>query len=435
MTYPLSSDVTSGQPTAYQHYNNLRSDALRFGQLEADAVNLGALMQRFEKNLNLVALDTDRVRVEASTAAPVSLVIHGVPLLATVNVDLPSGSKPSGSAATWYIFAERSASSTTFTLNANTSATEGTDQRLIGQCYWDGSNIEPESIRIQEFTYYSSQLNLVDPQVCQGRLTLTTGTPVPTSDVTSGTLYFTPYKGSRISLYVHDYGWKLYPFSEINISLSGKTSATNYDVFVYDNLGTLTLELIAWASATARATAIVLQDGVYVKTGALTHRFLGTVRMSATSTAADTVSKRYVWNMYNRIARSFAQSDATDSWTNTSASWTNWNGSVNNSVSAVFGLDETMIELVFNATAKSTARGATVGIGVDSSSVNSAYSTYTFSTTESAVTANYRAYPGLGYHIFYMLETAIGATPNVTFYGDGGYSPGGLSGLSGVFEA
>ena len=41
MTYPLSSEVSSGQPTAAAQYNNLRRDALRLGQADADAATHG----------------------------------------------------------------------------------------------------------------------------------------------------------------------------------------------------------------------------------------------------------------------------------------------------------------------------------------------------------------------------------------------------------
>jgi hypothetical protein len=61
-------------------------------------------------------------------------------LQASANVDLPS-SQFSGGAATWYVFAVRSAGSQTFTLAVNTSAAEATDQRLIGEAMWDGSNV------------------------------------------------------------------------------------------------------------------------------------------------------------------------------------------------------------------------------------------------------------------------------------------------------
>ena len=47
MTYPLSFPVTPGQPTAADHYNNLRKDTLTLGQTDADAVNLGAFFKRF----------------------------------------------------------------------------------------------------------------------------------------------------------------------------------------------------------------------------------------------------------------------------------------------------------------------------------------------------------------------------------------------------
>ena len=56
MTYPLSSAVSAGQPTAVDHYNNLRLDALYLGQAAADAVGMAALLNRWEQNLNLVLI-------------------------------------------------------------------------------------------------------------------------------------------------------------------------------------------------------------------------------------------------------------------------------------------------------------------------------------------------------------------------------------------
>ncbi len=140
MTYPLSSPVTAGQPTAADHYNNLRKDALNLGQADADVVNLGNFFKRFYQGVSLQYLATNRVRVPYSASNPPTLMINGFMLQAVANVDLPSG-LISGAAATWYIFANRTAGSTTFTLSANTSASEGTDQRLIGQAYWDGSSL------------------------------------------------------------------------------------------------------------------------------------------------------------------------------------------------------------------------------------------------------------------------------------------------------
>jgi len=68
MTYPLSSDVIAGQPTAADHYNNLRADALRMGQAVADSAFMPDLLNRYEQNLTIIPLSTDRLRVPASTA-------------------------------------------------------------------------------------------------------------------------------------------------------------------------------------------------------------------------------------------------------------------------------------------------------------------------------------------------------------------------------
>ena len=140
MTYPLSSPVSSGQPTAADHYNNLRKDALNLGQIDTDAVTLGVFLKRFASGMKLEYLANHRVRVPYSSVNPPTLMISGFMLQAFANVDLPAG-LISGPAATWFFFAVRSAGSNTFTLTANTSASEGTDQRLIGQAYWNGSSL------------------------------------------------------------------------------------------------------------------------------------------------------------------------------------------------------------------------------------------------------------------------------------------------------
>lgn len=141
MTYPLSSPVSAGQPTAADHYNNLRKDALNLGQADADVVNLGTFLKRFASAIKLEYLATNRVRVPYVSTNPPTLVINGCMLQATANVDLPAG-LISGAAATWYFFAVRTPGSTTFTLTANTSPSETTDQRIIGQAYWDGSDLK-----------------------------------------------------------------------------------------------------------------------------------------------------------------------------------------------------------------------------------------------------------------------------------------------------
>ena len=140
MTYPLSSEVTPGQPTAADHYNNLRKDTLYMGNAPADSLNLAGFLNRHAEHLTIEYLATNRLRIPFSVAKPPTLMINGYLLQAAANVDLQSGLF-SGAAAIWYIFAVRSAGSTTFTLAVNTSSAEATNYRLIGECTWDGTTI------------------------------------------------------------------------------------------------------------------------------------------------------------------------------------------------------------------------------------------------------------------------------------------------------
>jgi len=149
MSYPLSSDVSAGQPTAYQHSNNLRRDALYLGEEPGDAAALGVFLGRYAHNIRLEYLPVNRLRVPYATTRPPALMVGGRMLVATTNVDLPASSF-SGAAATWYVFARATGGSTAFTLEVNTSPTETASTRLIGEVYWDGSNLVQDSIRSYE---------------------------------------------------------------------------------------------------------------------------------------------------------------------------------------------------------------------------------------------------------------------------------------------
>lgn len=153
MTYPNSSDVSSGQPTAAAHYNNLRKDALTLGQAPADSLNLADFFARHAANIKLTYLATNRIRVLFNSYHPAVVMVGGCMLKATANIDLPAGYF-AGGAATFYIHAVRTPGSTTFTINANTTPVESATSRVIGTCYWDGTNIS------NILSYYLSDLNL-----------------------------------------------------------------------------------------------------------------------------------------------------------------------------------------------------------------------------------------------------------------------------------
>ena len=137
-----------------------------------------------------------------------------------------------------------------------------------------------------------------------GRLTLESGVPFGLTDqADKTTLYYTPYNGNSISLYDGSSAWSIFTFAELTLDISGYDAGGIYDVFCYNNSGTITLEGLKWANDTTRATALARQDGVYVKTGATTRRYLGTIRIMADAKCDDSAAARMVWNMYNRAQK------------------------------------------------------------------------------------------------------------------------------------
>jgi hypothetical protein len=207
----------------------------------------------------------------------------------------------------------------------------------------------------------------VDPGLCEGRLTLTSGTAVTVSDVTiATTVYWTPSRGNRCALYSTTLSaWLPQTFTERSLSIAGFAANTNYDVFLYDNGGTLTLDATAWSSGTARATALALQDGVYVKAGTLSRRYLGTFRTTATiGQTEDSAARRFVWNHYNRATRPLRRIETTASWTYTIATNRQANGSTANQVDVVIGVAEGRLHLQLQAAVANTNAGVGVNVGI-----------------------------------------------------------------------
>src|ERR1700675_30718 len=127
------------------------------------------------------------------------------------------------------------------------------------------------------------------PIVNELRLTLTTGVPVTTSDVlAAGTLYLTPYIGKHISLYDGTI-WQVLLTAEISLALT-LTNGKPYDIFAFINAGVPALEILVWTDDVTRATALAYQDGVLVKSGAVTRRYLGTLYATSANQTEDSVA-------------------------------------------------------------------------------------------------------------------------------------------------
>ena len=414
----LSADVSSGQPTAAAQFNNLRADALRFGAAAADAQPISTLLQRFSSGITLQVLGTNRVRVPALPTTPVNIVVDGYPLSTAANVDLPGGSAPSGSPNVYYVFAIRSSGSMTFTIDCNTSSAESANRRMIGHFYWDGSKISPNSVVTADHDYFVQVWNQGQADICQGRITLQSGTPVPSTDQTGGTIYYTPFTGNSIGLYCIGSGWRIYNFSEISISISGTPINKNADIFVYDNAGVVALDFTTWASDNARSAALAQQDGIWVLGSSHDKRYIGTVRTSASSTAEDSQLRRFVWNYKNRVQRKLYVTDVTANWTYTLLTYRQANANAANDVQVVVGLQESLVALKCYCGLAQSA-GATAGVGIGEDVTNASIADFhklsklsgNILSSEAEMLRN----PSIGYHSYNWLERSI-ATGTTTWY-------------------
>lgn len=242
-----------------------------------------------------------------------------------------------------------------------------------------------------------------------GRLTATSGAPV--SVATSTTLRYTPYLHDCIDLW-DGTRWITINFSETSKALTA-TSGAAYDVWGYLDAGSLALETLVWSSATARSTAITIQDGRYCKSGDKTRLLLGSFQASNTNATGLTASVAYLWNMYNRVRIGLYMAEATDSWTYATTTWRAWNGG-GAQISQFRGLDEDATD----ATCTLMASGAawSVAIGADSTTTPAGIRSYTSSGLQPGI-ATYIGRPGLGIRNLCALEYNVGLG-TTTAYGD-----------------
>lgn len=301
----------------------------------------------------------------------------------------------------------------------------------------DNSTVEisGDALRVKDAGITATKLaGAAITHVAEGRLTLVTQTPVADS-ASSGTIYYASFTGNHIALYSGTTAgsgrWELLTIgSEISITPGATlTSARNYDVYAYNNAGTATLELKIWDSGGDSQTRVTnthnRQDGVLVLNSDYKRRFLGTIRTISTSATQDNEVKRFVRNYYNRVPRTLVKTDTTNSWTYAlDNTLYQANNSTANQVEIVQCVAEDLIELVVKSLAVNATTNVNVmsGVGVDSSTVNSAQVYGGGLNTTSPVTnfiGRYIAVPTLGYHYYAWLEGSSTAL-NTTFVGDNG---------------
>jgi len=267
----------------------------------------------------------------------------------------------------------------------------------------------------------------VIPSLCNGRLTLTGGTPITTSDVTAATtLYFTPFQGNQVALF-NGSSWTFFAFSERNLSLSGLVANRNHDIFLYDNAGTLTLEAVAWTNDTTRSTVLALQDGIYVKSGATARRYLGTLRTTNAGQTEDSVKKRFVYNEANPVARKLVIKETASSWTYSTAAWRAANNNTANRVEVVVGNIGSIIDINLACRMDGGGAGSNQSIAYDTttSAIGDLFMTC---NNNGNISAHLVHNPAIGYHYYQWVENGRGSSS--TYYGTAG-ADGWQSGLNG----
>lgn len=263
-----------------------------------------------------------------------------------------------------------------------------------------------------------------------GRLTLTTAVPVTTSDVSAaGTVYYTPHRNNRIVLYDGS-KWVWYTFTERSQATTDATKSpaacannSNYDVFVWDDAGTLRATRgPAWSTDTARGTGagtteLELFEGRYVNKVAITNGpaarrglYVGTVRTDGAAVVNDTLAKRHVWNMYNRVERAAVVTEGTAGWNYATNAYQQANASTANQLDFVRGLDEDSVRASVTSSWQSVNAAATA-IGLDSTTTAATGSLIGLAPTGNAthlssISGFYVGLPGLGRHVLVWLERA-----------------------------
>lgn len=283
----------------------------------------------------------------------------------------------------------------------------------------------------------------------QGRLTLTTATPVLTSTTSAQTtIYYTPYVGRLVPLYdgtsfsMVDTGGELsQATTDTTKSPAAVTTNSNYDLFVWNDSGTIRCTRgPAWSSSTARGTGAGTTElqqvqGIWTNKVAITNgpgankgTYVGSVRSNGSSqidyifgasAAGGTAGFFGVWNMYNRVEVRSLTEDSTSSWTYNSATARSANNSTGNRASFISGLAEDCIMAEYHVGSSATVTASTVAASLDST--NSLLGQYGLAglggNSQNAVAKNSLA-PQLGFHFIQAVEQS-GASGTNTFSGAG----------------
>lgn len=431
LTTPTFSGAIAGSPTASGTWTFANAG---FGIYDSDASHALRLVPgsnlTMARNLTITTGDAARTvtingDVTLNAWFDQSVLTTADPTFNTVGVNDSNDSDQLLLAATSNLTADRTLSiatgdaDRTLTLSANLTVNAAS---TVNQDVSSTGSPTFNALTVTSCTGCAGTVRTVAPG---GRCTLTSGTAVTTSDVTAATtLYYTPFEDAahpnEIRLYDGSAAWGVFTLSELSIAVPATTS-TMYDVFVYNNAGTPTLESTAWTNDTTRATALVQQNEVWVRSGATTRLYVCSFRTTTVSgQTEDSFLRRFVWNNYNRVVRAMRRLEGSATWTYNSATRRQANANTANQLDVVVGLDVSMwhVTVVASVVTGSVPATAFISIGLDSTTADATGVLYSgraaTASDQNHLTASLVTYPGIGRHTAVWLEASDGTG---TWYG------------------
>lgn len=271
-------------------------------------------------------------------------------------------------------------------------------------------------------------------------------TPIRLRNAFANAVHMVPYTGNTISLY-NGSSWDYVKSNGALYTLAGRTVGLPFNVFAYNNAGTLALEVVNWSSPTDQT--MEQQNGVWCKTGDHTRRWVGTCCPTIVSSSynwvvnsniqTDGAAEIGLWNVDNRAPVSWQVIDKSLGWAYTSTSWRAARGQPNARFIFVAGTAyETAVTASLLAHSSNTAAGVQrkVAIGLNSNALpafgETGYSTWgTASAAAGAIVQHSAHFSGsapLGLSSMYWLESSA-ATGSTSWYGNNTDIQSGMTGI------
>jgi len=311
-------------------------------------------------------------------------------------------------------------------------------------------------------------LDIMRPCKPGGRLTLTALTPVLTTILSGQNIIrYTPHENNVCPIYD---GTRFAPtvFSELTQTTTDTTkspaactSNVNYDLFVWNDAGTIRCTRgPVWGSTALRGTGAGTTEldrvqGIHVNKFAITNgpaagrgTYVGTIHTNGSSTVdfvpgngLSTGATNGLWNKYNRVPFNCAVNESANTYTMQSVTPRSMNSSTTNRLNIITGLEEDgFVVSVYGAcTINANGEGGYVGIGLDVTASFSALQGNMRTITDLTIGKNVNLHctangTQMGFHFYQAVERCTAAVAAVTFFGDNNNPPNEVqAGITGQF--